>query len=431
VNVKTGLGAITLAVAMLAGVVPAGAQSAESEPPPARGTFKVESLPPPAKPFLVPDMPPSAADRAAVRTSWFTLKFGLVTLVDYTGFSQDAASLEQVGTQDSRWDARSLRLMLRGTVGRSHTVKYLVAGEYKGFESDPDTVWNITDVSLTFPMGGPATTLTVGKTKETFAYEMVGDAANLAQQERVLSPFFVSRNVGAKLGHVFGANHRMTLSGGVFNDWWVSGTARKDSGTDVSARATGLAWDQPDRKRFLHLGLSGRYAGADMNALRYKGRPESNVADNYVDTGNVAADHAWHLGLEGLWNSGPVSVLAEFNRAWVASPASGNPSFSGYYLTGSWVLTGETRPYDRTVGYARRVMPIGRWGAPELVVRFSHVDLDSGAVQGGAFDKSYVGINWWATRRWKLGAGWGRTWLDRFGTTGVTNSMLTRLQWIY
>jgi len=431
VSSRTGLGVIIFAAAMLAGVAPAGAQSAESEPPPTRGTFKVEPLPPQAKPFLVPDVPPSAADRAAVRSSWFTLKFGLVTLIDYTGFSQDAASVEQVGTQDSRWDARSLRLMLRGTVGSSYTVKYLVAGEYKGFESDPENLWNITDVSMTFPLGGPATTLTVGKTKETFAYEMVGDAANLAQQERALSPFFVSRNVGAKLGHVFGANHRMTLSGGVFNDWWVSGTARKDSGTDVSARATGLAWDQPDRKRFLHLGLSGRYAGADMNALRYKGRPESNVADNYVDTGNLAADHAWHLGLEALWNDGPVSVLAEYNHAWVASAASGNPGFSGYYVTGSWVLTGETRPYDRTVGYARRVMPTGRWGAPELVVRYSHVDLNDGAVQGGAFDKTYLGINWWATRRWKFGAGWGRTWLDRFGKTGVTNSVLTRLQWIY
>jgi phosphate-selective porin OprO/OprP len=150
---------------------------------------------------------------------------------------------------------------------------------------------------MTFTLGGPATTLTVGKTKETFAYEMVGDAANLAQQERVLSPFFVSRNVGAKLTRVFGTNQRLILSGGVFNDWWVSGTARTDSGTDVSARATGLAWDQPDRKRFLHLGLSGRHAGADMNALRYKGRPESNVADNYVDLLTVRHGRAVAPGL--------------------------------------------------------------------------------------------------------------------------------------
>jgi len=155
---SAGLGVIIFAVAMLAGVSPAGAQSAESEPPPARGTFKVEAMPPPAKPFLVPDLPPSAADRAAVRSDWFTLKFGLVTLVDYAGFSQDAASIDQVGTQESRWDARSLlRLMLRGTVGNAYTIKYLVAGEYKGFESDPDKVWNITGVSKTFTLGGPAT----------------------------------------------------------------------------------------------------------------------------------------------------------------------------------------------------------------------------------------------------------------------------------
>jgi hypothetical protein len=33
-------------------------------------------------------------------------------------------------------------------------------------------------------------------------------------------------------------------------------------------------------------------------------------------------------------------------------------------------------------------------GVPELVVRFSHVNLDDGAVQGGSFDKTYLGINW-------------------------------------
>ena len=290
---------------------------------------------------------------------------------------------------------------------------------------------DLVDLWFAFPLGGPATRLTIGKTKETFDYEMVGDSASLPQQERVLNPFFVSRNVGVKLSHVFGEDQRMTLSGGVFNDWWTKGETVESSGTDASARLTGLAWDQPDRHRFLHLGVSGRYAGADNNTLRYKGRPESNVADNYVDTGNLAGDHAWQLGLEALWNEGPFSVLAEYNRAWLDSPASGNPSFSGYYITASWILTGETRPYDRTVGYARRIMPRGRWGAPELVARFSHVDLDDGGVQGGRFDKTYLGINWWATRRWKVGFGWGHTWLDRFGTTGGTDSFQTRLQWVY
>jgi phosphate-selective porin OprO/OprP len=246
----------------------------------------------------------------------------------------------------------------------------------------------------------------------------------------VLNPFFVSRNFGVKLSRVLGADHRMTASAGVFNNWWVHGESLKDSGTDATARVTGLLWDRRDGKSFLHLGVAGRYFGADNNVLRYKARPESNVTDNYLDTGNLSSDHAWHLGLEALWNEGPYSVLAEYHRASVASAGAGNPGFYGYYVAASWVLTGETRPYDRTVGYARRVMPRGRWGAPELVARFSHDDLEDGAVHGGTFDKTYLGLNWWATRRWKFGVGWGHTWLGRFGKTGVTDSIQTRFQWI-
>jgi phosphate-selective porin OprO/OprP len=408
----------------------ARAQSEESELPPALGQF--EPQPPPSEQsFVVPDAPQSFFDRFQMREHWLTLKVGLVMLADSTAFNQDSDSLAQVGAQKDQWEARAARLMFRGAIGTEYKVSYLFAAEYKGFETEPEDLWNLSDLSFTFPLGGPATRLTVGKTKETFAYEMVGDAANLPQQERVLTPFFVSRNVGAKVSHVFGADQRMTLSGGVFNDWWVNGDSLADSGTDVTARFTGLVWDKADGKSFLHLGVSGRYAGADNNTMRYKGRPESNVAGNYVDTGSLPGDHAWHLGLEALWNEGPVSVLAEYNRAWVGSGASGNPEFSGYYITGSWILTGETRPYDRTVGYARRVMPKGRWGAPELVVRFAHEDLNDGMVQGGSFDKTYLGLNWWATRRWKLGFGWGHTWLDRFGNTGVTDSFQTRIQWIY
>ena len=433
-RVRARASVISIFTALIISLLPAAtarAQSEESEPAPALGEFEAAPLPPPEQPFLVPDVPQSVVDQTQIKERWVTLKVGLVLLADYTAFNQDSASLGQVGRQQDQWEARAARLMFRGTIGTDYKVGYLVAGEYKGFESEPQELWQLTDVSLTFPIGGPANKLTVGKTKETFAYEMVGDAANLPQQERVLTPFFVSRNIGLKMNHVFGADQRMTLAYGIFNDWWVADNSAANNGTDLSARFTGLVWDQPDGKRFLHLGVSGRYAGADNHTLRYKGRPESNVADDYVDTGNLTADHAWHLGLEALWNEGPFSVLAEYNRAWVSSAASGNPQFYGYYITGSWILTGETRPYDRTVGYARRVMPAGRWGAPELVARFSNVDLDDGTVQGGKFNKTYLGINWWATRRWKFGFGWGHTWLDRFGTTGVTDSFQTRIQWIY
>ena len=88
------------------------------------------------------------------------------------------------------------------------------------------------------------------------------------------------------------------------------------------------------------------------------------------------AESAFQYGLETLWSSGPYPLLAEYNHATEDSPALGDLKFSGYYATGSWVITGETSPYDRNAGYARRVIPKGRWGAPELVARYAQVDLD-------------------------------------------------------
>ena len=43
----------------------------------------------------------------------------------------------------------------------------------------------------------------------------------------------------------------------------------------------------------------------------------------------------------------------------------------------------------------------------------------------------YGGLNWFATRRWKLGCGYGNVVLDRFGVRSRTSIFLGRLQWIH
>jgi len=184
-----------------------------------------------------------------------------------------------------------------------------------------------------------------------------------------MSPFFVSRNIGLRWNRTAAAE-RMTLSLGVFNDWLTTAPTFEDSGTTVSGRVTGLAWISPWGRRFLHLAGAFRRNGADEGQLRFKGRPESNVTDYYVDTGNIPASHANQYGLEALWNEGPVSLTAEYDESHVDSPKTGDPQFRGYYVTGSWVLTGEHRPYDRKVRL--RVphpahQPVGGRGADRAV----------------------------------------------------------------
>ena len=421
---------LSVATVLMLAAGSAVAQAPESELPPARGQFEGELLPAGTSPLL-PEQTERTYRATRVETRGFTLRPGLVILGDYTAVSQDAASIAQVGEQADRGQLRASRLMLRGTIGTGYVVRYLVAGEYKGFDTSADRDWEVTDVSLTFPLRGPDTTLTVGKTKQPFAYEMVGDAANLAFQERVLSPFFVSRAVGARLTHVT-ADRMSTFSAGVYNDSLAGSSSRgPNDGTDVAARVTRALWLSDEGRRVMHVGASVRSAGADGGRMRYRGRPESNVIDYYVDTGSFAAERGLHLGLEALWQQGPFAVIGEYVRASVDAPAVGDPTFSGGYLGASWFVTGGNRPYDPTVGYARRVPASRGDGEIELVARLSFADLDDAAVRGGRFRKTYLGANWWATNRWKFGAGWGRTWLDEGGTRGVTDALLMRVQWVY
>jgi phosphate-selective porin OprO/OprP len=407
--------------------VPAGAQETVSLQVP-RGTAEGEATPQLSDTgYTIPDIlppPPPPSD-----TKFLDIRPSLVVLVDHTFFGQDDDSIAQVGEQPNDWELRAARLSFLGSIGGSYRVGFQVSGDYKGFDGDPETTWQLTDLSLTFPIG-TRSKLIVGKTKETFAYEMVGDAANLPAMERVLSPFFISRNTGAKFIHVWGPAKRGTFSMGLYNDAWDIQNADR-RGWDTSARVTALVWADPDDdSRYLHVGAAFRDV-ASKGTLRYRGRPGSNVATNFIDTGRFDADGALHVGLEGMLALGGVSVQGEWVRAQVDAPTNGNPVFGGWYVTGSWVLTGDHRPYDRNVGYARRVVPKGRGGAPELVVRYSDVDLSDDLVDGGRFRRTDIGLNWWATRRWKAGVAWGHVWLDRLGLTGETDTLLTRIQWVY
>jgi phosphate-selective porin len=174
-----------------------------------------------------------------------------------------------------------------------------------------------------------------------------------------------------------------------------------------------------------------RYYAGDDDVLRFKGKPASNVASNFVDSGALAGDHAWNTSLEALWANAGWSLLAEYAHASVRAADVGNPDFSGWYLTGAWVLTGEHRPYDRKAGYARRVLPQGRHGAVELVGRVGRVDLDDADVRGGTMSGWWVAVNWWATRRWKASVGYGDIELQRAGLEGDTKTVLWRVQWIH
>jgi phosphate-selective porin OprO/OprP len=384
-----------------------------------------QDSPPAAPAYVLPDIDTTALDYERDR---YLLRPIIAILADYTFFDQDDASVAQVGEQEDSPDLRAGRLGLLVRAKGDKPWEGFVAVDYQEKRNRDDAVFQLYDLRFRFPLG--RVKLDIGKQKQPFVYEMVGLSLVSPQQERILSPFFVTRSIGVQVSGP-AASDRMTWAVGWFNDWLESDASFSDNANDYVARVTGLVKASPDNFDYVHLGLGLRRVGPDAGMIRLSGRPESNVADKYLDTGDFAASHVKELSLEAVWDHGPIALIAEHVEARTEAPASGNPRFSGSYLTVSWMVTGDSRRYNRATGNAAPTSPRGRHGAIELVARYSHVDLTDSAIDGGVLDKWHFGANWWASRQWKAGVSYGDADLDKGGIRGNTEMLLFRMQWFY
>jgi phosphate-selective porin OprO and OprP len=357
-----------------------------------------------------PASPGPALDRS--------IHLGAAVLTDYTMFSQDQTNVDQVGVQPSQPELRAARLVVQGNL--TPGTFFYFAPNFNGFQvTPPKNQFQIYDLYLGFRT--PVGLLSVGQQKETFVYEMVGLSMNLPQQERVLNPFFQSRAFGAKLASPLFRQQRATYSLGWF--------PLNYDGNQFTSRVTYLPYVSGDDAQYVHLGVDYRYLGAANHELQFSGKPESNVADSYVNTGEFPANYANELDYEFVGTVKSCSLYGEYARAWVNAPGSLNPEFFGYYILGSWVITGESRPYDRANGYGKRIIPTRPSGAWELVARFSRDDLNSGLIDGGAMGVGYAGVNWWRNAYWKFGLGYGFTGLTADHAYGTMKRLQFRVQW--
>ncbi len=189
-----------------------------------------------------------------------------------------------------------------------------------------------------------------------------------------------------------------------------------------------------DESNLVHLGLGVRYSNVKEGILA-RTEPEFNNAPDFVDTmdtGTFFGDSATIYDLEVSWRKGRFWVAGEYLFADVDSPAFGDPDFNGYHVTASWVLSGEMRAYNRKSGIFRGV-PVaksvyqGGWGAWELGLRWSSLDLVDGAVDGGEMGIASVGVNWWLSPIFNVNLNYRHIGLDRRGLVGDAQGMNTRV----
>ena len=396
-------------------------------------------------PFAVPVGYSSEATFNRFDNRYFSGIFTGALVLDRTNWlDQDAGSLASFGDLGAQFDGgeiRGLRGGIAGTINFSNPWIYVISGATnafeKGFEIEDPESFAFFDVRVDIPMPG-STVLSVGKQKEPISMERLTGMVFLPMQERSIASdaLFPARNVGVVLSGS-GPAERSTWAVGAFNDWIETGDDFSDSASQLVGRATWAPSLSGDESNLLHLGLGYRYTNAN-EGQRYRSEPEIDKSVPFVDTGRqfesgiYEADGATHVNIEAAWRAGPFWLASEYFSVDTDAPDLGDPNFHGYYATASWALTGEMREYDRRRGLFK-ALPVARStynggsGAVEASLRFSSVDLDSGAISGGKSDVASVGINWWLTPFFQVGVNYRHIWNELDGIDGKSSAINTRI----
>jgi phosphate-selective porin OprO/OprP len=208
-----------------------------------------------------------------------------------------------------------------------------------------------------------------------------------------------------------------------------------------------------------HFGINGQIAtqpndsGVANNASRYpvqlRDRPELRVdGARLVDTGGIDAKSASVVGFEAAGSVQNFLIESEYfkyniKRRNTGAAQPSNPDFDGWYVMGTWVLTGESRPYNPVEG--RFDAPkmnynfnpaAGTWGAFEVAARYSDLNLnyhDCGAgkaipaspaacfdaIRGGEQKISTIGLNWYLNPDIRVMLDVQHVDVDRFNAAGV------------
>lgn len=314
----------------------------------------------------------------------------------------DGATYAEAGLRhNDGTELRRVRLFAQGTLWQywNYKLQYDFTGSgINGLQDAYIDYAGLKPVSIRF-----------GHFKEPFGLQNMTSSKHVAFTERALiSAFSPGRNIGIQL-----ASHgdNWTLNAGLFGQGRDGAVADDDEGMGISSRGT-FAPKIGDNTR-LHIGaaLSYRNTGS-IDTVRFRERPESHVTNQLlVDTGSIDTDDFVRVGLEAALISGSFSLESEYNyidlnRENVASP---DLNFSGYYIQGSWFITGESIPYNASKGIfgmplLKGIVGKGGMGAWQIALRFSSLDLNDADINGGEEQNFSLGLNWYTTPNIRLSA---------------------------
>ncbi|MCA8959943.1 MAG: hypothetical protein KDC38_05500 [Planctomycetes bacterium] len=237
----------------------------------------------------------------------------------------------------------------------------------------------------------------VGQYKEPFSISWQSSSNRLPALERsyvaTLSP---SRALG--LGLQSHGDHWLAAAGLFGESVPDDADDEHDEGYAVTARAALVPIC--DEQNVVHFGLSGSLRSIQNDrTVRIAAAPETGVADlEFLDTGSLDGTRSvGRVGGEVAIRRGSVLLVAEWIGLQATRPRRGaDPFFQAHDVTVAWIVTGEVREYRASRGLFLDFVPRSRFGAFEIVARYSHLDLNDHGVRGGSATDWMIGVNWYA-----------------------------------
>ena len=347
----------------------------------------------------------------------------------------------RVGSSEQQF--RRARIYLSGTAWEQWDWKFQF-----DLEDADDNSTSIEDAYISYRGWDPAS-ITVGQRKAPFSLSALTSSKYITFIERAApTDLFTAeaigvggRSPGITLENS-GKNH--TLAGGFYlmrqrgdaNDTGeftdsAGDTVEVELGTDsISERNIDDGWGFSGRATWLPVNRSGSHlvhAGASFGykhypnetVNRFRVRPAVSEGDRIVDSdGAIAANNFWGMNLEAASIWGPFAASAEYYYGdFDGTGDVGDTDMEGFYVQGSYFLTGENRRYKKGAFSSVKVKdPLGGggWGAWEVGMRYSSTDLGAG-IGADSGDVLTAALNWYVNNNMMFKLNYVKTFCDNGG----------------
>jgi phosphate-selective porin OprO/OprP len=391
---------------------PQNPPAAEAKPQSSGGDFKV---------FWKDGLKMETADKA------FKMAIGGRIHYDWNWGGADEDVEADKGAFEDGTQFRRARLAVTGTM--YERIEFKAEFDFGGQPSVNRPATRDLYLGMSDVLGGG---IRAGHFKEPFSLEQYGTSANYMTfvERSVVDALVPGRNNGV-MYHGASDSEVVTWALGVFKTSNDAAFAQGDGDYAATARVSASPWYAEKGEKVLHVGASYTTRGDD--AATFSTRSENSLGPVLVSTGALDLDGLDIAGVELAWVMGSLSLQAEAVQAMADQTSGEDADFLGWYAYASYFLTGETRPYKRSNGSFDRVRPDANFGqggngAWELAARYSVLDLDDGAIQGGELNDVTVGVNWYLNPNARVMANYVIGDLEDDTSEGDVDAFLLRLQ---